>query len=178
MSRAFVSGVQQLTPNWSRLSSRISSQLLIRIFGRSLVNFGELIVGPVTGSASNMIRIAVPFFRLPGGFPAASPTVAAEPPGTAADDRKRMSGPEYAPLVASGSTMTQPFASGIWTDGGTGPMFTFGGPSTGTGGGLMEPPAPAITIDWNLGPGPKPKSHPTRRVPTSIAYTAAPANGT
>src|SRR5262249_62146391 len=92
MPRSVVSGVQQLapgSPNCSRSNRFTSAQLLIRILGSSFDNFGELIDGPVTGSASNTIRSAVPFFGAAGALPAASPASVATPPGTAVAGRKR-----------------------------------------------------------------------------------------
>src|SRR5262249_38799397 len=101
--------------------------------------------------------MAVPLFGLPGGLPAASPAETALPPATATDEMNRTSGPESASLVASGSTITQPLASGIMMAGGTGPQFVLGGPAgPGSGGGLREPPTPARMMDWKVTTEPKP----------------------
>src|SRR5277367_3039242 len=101
--------------------------------------------------------MAVPFFGLEGALPAESEALVAIPPGTMLEVINRSSGPESAPFVVVGSTVTHPSASGMITACGTGPQEVPGGGmglGTGGGGGLVVPPDPATTIDWNVVVGP------------------------
>src|SRR4051812_43441937 len=99
----------------------------------SFVSVGVEPVGPVTGSASKTILSMVPFLRLAGGTP--RPLLGAAPPGATVAEAKRSNGPENPPLVAAGSIVTQPFASGTSTTGGIGPHGVPAG-GRGEGGGV------------------------------------------
>ena len=122
-------------------------------------------VGSVlTRVASKMIETTWPLRWLAvTSVPAATPGFAA-PPGMAAGGEKPMSAPLNALPSASGSTITQPSASGLMTCGGGGA----GGPGGGGGCGTPE-----LMIVWNVGLRPVPSlSHRTWRLPTILSHTS------
>jgi hypothetical protein len=109
-------------------------------------------------------------------LPAESPGASGLPPGTAVAEINPISGPDRAPLVIKGSTITQPLTSGTITAAG-GPTHgpTTGG--TGNGGGEVVPPDPATQIDWNVVIEPEASRQGMGRVPISCGRTAAPVIG-